>query len=186
MLTPVRSLLVLALAATVSLPAAYAQTAATSAQPAAKPLSSAEKKFIKDAGEQMITEIHLVEITGNASTGSEELKKANAAMNKELGEAWGALATIAQNNKVDYPKTDKTPAEKSAIEKLTKQDPDKFDKGFLKAISKETKKTAQIFKTAEKSVQNPELKTYIATWGPKIAAHHEQVEAAEDAAKKAK
>ena len=186
MTSPVRSLLVLAIAATVSLPPAYAQTGATTVQAPAKPLTSAEKKFIKDAAEQMVAEIHLVEITKHGETGSAELKKSNAEMNKDLGEAWGALATIAQNNKVDFPKTDTTAAEKSTLEKLRKQETDKFDKAFLKVISKETKKTAQIFKTAEKSVQNPELKAYITTWGPKIAAHHEQVEAAEDAAKKAK
>ena len=187
MKTPVRSLLALAFAAAFSLPPAVAQTApGTTAQAPAKPLTSAEKKFIKDAAEQMVVEIHLVEITKHGETGSAELKKTNTAMNKDLGEAWAALATIAQNNKVEYPKTDTTASEKSTIEKLRKQEADKFDKAFLKALGKETKKTAQIFKSAEKSVQNPELKTYITTWAPKFASHHEQVEAAEDAAKKAK
>ena len=118
MTIPVRSLLTLAIAATVALPL-HAQTAAgtspAAAEAPAKPLSQSEKKFIKDAAEQMITEIHLVELTKHGETGSEALKKSNAAMNKDLGEAWGALATIAQNNKVDFPKTDVSASENVTV-----------------------------------------------------------------------
>lgn len=184
MTIPVRSLLTVALAAAFALPIAQAQTPAAVAP--AKPLAQNEKKFVKDAAEQMIAEIHLVEITRHAGPGSEALKKSNEKMNKELGEAWGELATIAQTHKIDYPKTDVSPGEKTAIEKLKKLEGDKFDKGFLKALSKETKKTAQVFTTAGKSVQNPELKTYVEKWAPTVAAHHAEVEKAEDDAKKAK
>ncbi len=188
MLIPVRSFLTLALAAAIALPTAYAQTApATSAAGGkAKQLAQNEKKFVKDAADQMIAEIHLVEITKHGGAGSEGIKKTNEKMNKELGEAWGALATIAETHKVEFPKTDVSGSEKTNLEKLKKLEVDKFDKAFLKSLSKETKKTAQIFAGAEKTVQDPDLKAYLATWAPAIAAHHAEVEKAEDEAKKAK
>lgn len=188
-----RSLLTLAVAAAFAIPVAHAQTAAgtsglgsSAAEAPAKPLSQGEKKFIKDAAEQMITEIHLVEITRHAGPGSESLKKSNEEINKQLGEAWGLLATIAQNHKFDVPKTDVTASEKTAIAKLKKLEGDKFDKAFLKALGKETKQTAQLFTAAQKSVQNPELKSFVETWAPTIASQHEAVEKAEEDAKKAK
>jgi predicted outer membrane protein len=184
MTIPVRSLVTLAFAAAFAFPTAHAQTPAADAP--AKPLAQNEKKFVKDAAEQMIAEIHLVEITRHAGPGSEALKKSNEKINKELGDAWGELAKVADANKLEYPKTDVTPSEKTNIAKLKKLEGDKFDKGFLKALSKETKRTAQIFATAGKGVQNPELKAYIEKWAPTITSHNEEVEQAEDAAKKAK
>lgn len=160
----------------------------SSSSSTAKPLSSSERKFVKDAGEQLLAVTHLVELTRHAkdAPGSEELHKLNAKINADCGKIWGELGTVAQSRKADLPKTDVSGNEKALLAKLRKTEGDKFDKAFLKALDKETKKMAQVFEAGEKSVQDPELKTVITNWTPKIKGYAEEVAAAEDAASKKK
>lgn len=159
-----------------------------SSSSATKSLSSNDRKFVKDAGEQLLAVTHLVELTRHTkdAPGSEELQKLNAKINADVSKIWGELGTVAQSRKVDLPKTDVTGNEKALLAKLRKTEGDKFDKTFLKALDKETKKMAQVFEAGEKSVQDPELKTVITNWGPKIKGYAEEVTAAEDAASKKK
>jgi hypothetical protein len=130
-------------------PSAVAQTSATSTTGAggttaagakAKPLSAAEKKFIKDASESVYYALHL---TGMAE------KNASATPTKEVAKSikedgdkiWEELGAIAQA-KGEKMTTDLSGGDKSSSERLGKNKEDKFDKPFLKELSKEVKRLA--------------------------------------------
>ena len=159
---------------------------ASSSATAVKPLGSSDRKFIKDAGEQVLAVTHLVEMTRHGELGSPELKKLNAAIKTDFDKVWGELGSVAQARKVDLPKTEVTGNEKTLLAKLRKMDVAKFDKAFLKALDKEMKKTSQVFEAAEKTVQEPELKTVAATWSPKVKEYAAQVATSEEEASKRK
>lgn len=173
--------------AVAQLPGAGSSTSSTgTAGAAAKPLSSADRKFIKDAGEQVLAVTHLVELTRHNGPGSEAVKKMNEKIKTDFDKIWGELGTAAQARKVDLPKTEVAGNEKSMLDKLRKTESDKFDKAFLKALDKEMKKTAQVFEAADKSVQEPELKTVVSNWTPKLKGYAEEVGTAENEASKRK
>ena len=163
-----------------------AQPAATPAASAKTNLSSAEKKFIKDAAEAHLSIMRLTEVTRNAGPGSVETKALTTKLNDDLTKSWGELAPLADAAKVTLPKSEPSAGDKAGMEKLKKLDVDKFDKQFLKALSKETGKGFKTFDTAVKSVQNPELKTFVSTHALTMKAHADAVSAAEDAASKKK
>ena len=174
-------------------PSAVAQTSATSTTGAggttaagakAKPLSAAEKKFIKDASESVYYALHL---TGMAE------KNASATPTKEVAKSikedgdkiWEELGAIAQA-KGEKMTTDLSGGDKSSSERLGKNKEDKFDKPFLKELSKEVKRLATAFQTAAKSAQDPEVKTFAEKWLPTLKKHEEAADKAESEAGKRK
>lgn len=162
-----------------------AQTSGTSASSSIqKPLPSADRKFIKDSGEQVLTIIRLVETTKHKGPGSEELKKLNAGINSDMDKIWGEVGTFAQSRNVDLPKSEPSSSDKAQLAKIRKTEEDKFDKTLLKSLEKEAKKAVQIFEAADKTVQEAELKQIVAKWTPTLKKHAEEVATAEAEAKK--
>jgi hypothetical protein len=160
-------------------------TSASSTTAAPKPLGSADRKFIKDSGEQVLAITRLVDLTKHKVPGSEDLKKMNAKIASDMDKIWGEVGAIAQARKVDLPKTEASASDKAQVDKIRKTADDKFDKTLLKALEKETKKVVQIFEAGDKSVQEQELKTVVANWTPMLKKHAEDAAAAElEAAKK--
>jgi predicted outer membrane protein len=191
-----RSLLLAALASAVTC-SGFAQTAApttttppggvaTNATTAPKPLGTPDRKFIKDAGEQILAVRRLTEITRHQGPGSEEVKKLNAQILADYDKIWGELGTVAGARKVDLPNAEASSNDKQTVAKIRKTDEKNFDKTLLKALEKETKKTAQVFEQADKSVQDPDLKTVLSNWTPKVKSYAEEVTTAEAAASKRK
>lgn len=158
---------------------------ASTAAPAKSPLSAAEKKFVKDAGEAQLAILHLTALTPRPEQpGSEALKEFNKKLAKEIEPAWGELSTAGKGT--ELPKTDVTTSEKTTLEKLKKTDPDKFDKAFLKAFSKESKKAAQVFEMGEKGIKDPELKSFAQKYGPVLKKAYDEAEKMEAEAGKKK
>src|SRR5690349_1247102 len=79
--------------------ASTAATGSTTATTAPKPLSSSDRKFIKDAGEQILAVRRLTEITRHQGPGGEELKKLNAKILADYDKIWGDLGKVAGDRK---------------------------------------------------------------------------------------
>ena len=182
----VRSLVAACAFALLPLPLVAQTSGSASTSSIQKPISSIDRKFIKDSGEQVLSIIRLVEMTKYKGPGSEGLKSMNAKINSDMDKIWGDVGTFAQAHKTDLPKTEPSANDKAQLAKIRKTDESKFDQALLKVLDKETKKVVQIFETGEKSVQDPELKSIIAKWTPTLKKHAEDVAAAEAEAKKKK
>lgn len=186
-----RSLLpLLALSATlvclpVSLPAQGLSTS-TAAAEKPKQLSSTDKRAVKEAGEAILAVRRLAQITEGQGPGVTETKDANAKIVKTMDEAWSGLGVIAQNHKGELPKTEDKPADKTLKDRLLRLDADKFEKGFYKAFSKETKDAVADLTDAEKSAQLPELKTFVQGVLGNVKTIHDEALKAEAAANEKK
>jgi putative membrane protein len=168
-----------------TLPAAAAETATKSAP--AKQLSSGDKKFVKDAAESQLEILDRTNLTSrDESPGSPGLKVLTKALATDLTTAWGELGGIAQARGGTMPDTAKSGATKRDLEALQKADAAKFDKLFLKALVKDTKKLSSVVESGAKSVQDPELKGWAAKWAPGFKTHHEAIDKAESEESKKK
>lgn len=135
------------------------------------PLSSADKKFIKDSTEGMYFIMEAVGQAKNKAT-TEPVKQLSDKIKGDFEKVWGDIAGFASENGESVP-TELKGGDKTAMERMKKAEGDKWDKEFLKASGKEAKKLGRVFATGEKSVQNPQLK--------EIAAKHAWSMAALDA-----
>jgi hypothetical protein len=159
-----------------------AQSTASADKP--KPLSSSDKKFIKDASESLYYQLRILEVAKrNAAT--EAAKQAGEKFNGEAQKMWEELAQIAEAKGEKMP-IELSGSDKGAAERLGKAKEEKFDKQFYKDLSKEAKKLATTFETASKSAQDPEVKAYAEKWHVAARSLHTDVEPAEKEAGKRK
>lgn len=142
----------------------------------AKPLSSGDKQFVKSVAEAALGVLHLTEVVAprEGSPGSETVKAAGKTFATDVNTAWGELGAIATDPK-DLPKTDASASEKKAIADLKKLPADKFDKPFLKALDKDSKRLAKHTEEGAKQVQSPELKAWAEKWAPGFKTHAEEI-----------
>jgi hypothetical protein len=152
------------------------------AAPATKPIAPADKKFVKDAGDSLYYELALVDKT-KIKASTDAVKKLGEKMNDDLKKVWDELAAFAQPNNEKMP-TELSGGDKSAADRLGKQEGDKFDKQVLSLLAKEAKKLSRTFET--KTLQSPELKKIAENYGPTLKSHVTEVEKAEKEASKAK
>ncbi len=135
----------------------------------AKPLSAADKKFIKDASETVYYELNLIE-KAKRNALDKSVSTLGEATNKDLQKIWEEVATLAVARNEKMP-TELTGSDKSKADKLGKAEASKFDKEFLKIFTKETKRLAQSFEVASKSAQDAEIKTFAAKWLDAVKGH---------------
>jgi putative membrane protein len=138
----------------------------------AKPLSTADKKFIKDASESMYAEMAIVDIAlrRNRPVGAtgDVAKKLGDKLHPDLKKVWEELSAFAQlkNEKM---RSELSGIEKREIEQLRLVDIEKFNKQVVALLEKETKKLALIFES--KSVQHPALATIVESHAPTFKQH---------------
>lgn len=171
--------------------AASAQTPAAASTLAPR-LPEADKKFIKDFAEQHVFERDLVERARGKEMGATRENKPNplsptvtTLYKKLLGDltaSWTEFATLSQGKKVEIPTAPK-PKDAADINAVAKLAGEKFDKEFVKVISKEAKKTDTMLTTAGKTTRDPELKAFVEKWAPAFKAHLTEVDSAEKAMK---
>ena len=98
------------LCAAVTLGASFSSVAAEKAT--GKPITSNDKKFIKDAGEAMVGVLHHTElVVRDTSPGGDEIKAAAKPLATDVNTAWGELGTLAQG-RVDSGKQVEMPKHK--------------------------------------------------------------------------
>jgi predicted outer membrane protein len=151
-----------------------APASASAAKP--KPLAPADKKFFKDVSEAMLVEQKLAGLAKQGST-NDAVKKLGETITADVGKAWTPFATLSQTKGAELT-PDISKADQSNATKLGKVAADKFDKEFLKDLGKETKKTGRLLDSA-KSLQDPELKQWLETWGPTLKGHEAAVQKVE-------
>ena len=138
----------------------------------AKPLTSADKKFVKDASESLYVEMAIVDIAlrRNRPVGAttDTAKRIGDKLHPELKKAWEELSRFAQA-KNEKMREELSGVEKREIEQLRNLDIDKFNKQVVALLGKETKKLAQIFDS--KSIQHPVLKKIAETHAPTLKQH---------------
>jgi putative membrane protein len=164
-------------------PAAAAPATTAPLPPAAKPkpLDATEKKFIKDISEQHQVEQKILNVAKQHAS-SEAAKGLHNKISADLAKSWEALATVAMAKEAQLV-TEVKAADKTSADRMAKLEGDRFDKEFLKDLEKEAKRTAKIVETAEKAVRDPELKAFIASFGPSLKGHPMEIDAAEKAMK---
>jgi hypothetical protein len=160
-------------------PDVFAQAAADKP----KPLSSSDKKFLKDSTTTMY---YLLDLIGQGKTraSTSEGKALCEQLNGDLDKIWGDVAGLATANEIELPGELKG-ADKSQAERLKKAEGLKWDKDFLKIADREVKSLTRSFTSAESS-QNGEIKAVSEKWKPTIAAYTAEIEKTEKEIAKAK
>jgi predicted outer membrane protein len=182
MKTPVALLALLTMTCAPLAPAA--ETPATATPAAKKPLSASDKLLIKNAGEAQLAIIHLADLLRQpTSPGSATVKSLATSANK-LNEVWGDLGGLAVSRGAEMPKTEQTAPEKKELAEIRKATGDKFDKAYLKALTRETKKAGSAFVNGEKYAVDPDLKAVFAKWVPVVSKLEADTAAAEAGLKK--
>src|SRR5688572_6859794 len=136
-----------------------ADAAAAAKAEMARPLTAADKEFIKDASESLYLQLAVVDIalrrnrpiTASADTAKELGDK----LHPDLKKVWEELSKFAKSKK-EKMRDELSGVDKRAVEELRTVDVRKFNKEVVASLGKEGKKLAQIFES--KSIQHPVLK----------------------------
>ena len=149
----------------------------------AKPLGTADKKFLKDSLDGMF---YVMELIGKTKTGAkvEVTKTESGALKADLDKVWAEVAGYASNNNEKVP-AELTGGDKGKAERLGKAG-DKFDKEYFKIVNREVEKLQKTFESYAKSGQVPELKTMAGNWEPTLKGHVAKLDAAEKEVAKTK
>lgn len=155
-------------------------TAKSSEKP--KPLAAGDKSFVKNSLETAYYVMSLTDKKMLDNVKSEDAKKAAQKLNGDLNKVWSELAPIATADGQKLPGAI-APSDKSKVDRLTKAQADKYDKEWLKLLTKETKKLSTLFANAAKS-QDAQIKKLAGDWATTIKLSDDDLEKAEkDAAK---
>ncbi len=149
----------------------------------AKPLSAADKKFVKDSLDGIF---YILDLNGKvkANAKTEVVKTLGGTLNGDLNKIYTDVAGFASEKGEKVP-SELTGGDKSKAERLGKVG-DKFDKEFTKIVSKEIDKLAKIFEGAAKGVQDLALKEFSTKWTATLKDDAVKADAAEKEAAKAK
>jgi Domain of unknown function (DUF4142) len=136
------------------------------------PLTPADKKFIKDASENLYLQMAIVDIAlrRNRPVGAsvDAAKKLGDQLQPDLKKAWEELSTFAQS-KNEKMRDELTGADKRDVEQLRSVDIEKFNKQVVALLGKEMKKLAEILES--KSIQHPVLKKIAESHAPTFKKH---------------
>ncbi len=148
-----------------------------------KPLSPADKKFIKDSGKSIYFELQLVDLVKTTAT-VEGTKKFGELVNTEMHKAWDALGVIAKDKGETLP-TELTGGDKSSVERLKKTKGDQVDKLFFREFLKEAKSLERDFLSVSKSAAgDPDIKNFAVNYLAIVKGHVTDGEKAEKATQK--
>lgn len=157
--------------------------ATPAATPAPKPLSPTDKNFIKNAGNSLSYLTQLVAEGKHPAAGDEKMVKFRSKLTGELKKSWDGLNTVAAQ-RGETITGELSATDKTTVEKLGKMKEDKFLKEWLGEMAKEAKKLDKTFESASRTVQDPELKLYVANYTPFIRTIFASVESQENSVKK--
>ena len=150
----------------------------------AKPLGAADKSFVKNALESTYLLINLSERNRLQNLKIADCTKLGDTINKDLTKIWTDVSTLATANGEKLPIA-VSAADQGKIDRLGKAAADKYDKEWLKLVTKETKQLASAFTAASKST-DPQIKALTAAWSATIQGHNSDAEKAEKLEAKAK
>lgn len=151
---------------------------------AGKPLAAPEKSFLKNSGESLYFLLQLAD-AAKTKAGSVAVKTLGETLNDDLNKVWADLGEIANATNEKMP-TALSGGDKSGVERLNKQETEKFDRQFLTMVEKESKKLSSSFARGTK-LTHPELKAVAEKWATTLKGHETEIEkAAKEASKSPK
>jgi len=155
-------------------PATGTTTGTTDAKAKAKPLSTADKAFVKKAGESLFflsnlsEKVRGVERDSKVSPDISDLAK-KLGTNGDVGKAWGEIGQIASStNDMALLPAELKGADKTKVAALGKLKDQKFEKEVAELILKESKDVVRTFESGSKSANNPELKAIAEKYLPTL------------------
>lgn len=154
-----------------------ATPAPAAATPAPKPLSVGEKNFIKNASGSIYYLSQLAAAAKTAVT-DEKLARFRDTTSRDMKKAYDGLNTFAKAHGETIT-SELTGGDKTSVERLAKLKADRFAKQWLEDLQKEAKKLEKDFEAAARSVQDPDLKTYVANYSPLVRGTFAAAESAE-------
>ncbi len=151
-------------------PATTTAPGGTGAAEKPKPLSPADKKFIKDSGKSIYFELQLVDLAKTGAT-VDSTKKFGELVNTEMHKAWDALGVIAKDKGETLP-AELTGSDKGSAERLKKTKGDQFDKLFFREFLKEAKSLERDFLSASKNTTgDPDIKNFAVNYLAIVKGH---------------
>ena len=148
-----------------------------------KPLSPADKKFVKDSGKSIYFELQLADAAKTGAT-SDATKKFAEQVNNEMHKAWEALSTIAKD-KGETITTELTGGDKGSVERLKKTKGENFDKLFFREFLKEAKSLDRDFLSASKNTTgDADIKNFAVNYLAIVKGHVTDGDKAEKASQK--
>ena len=157
-------------------PAAAPADAAKAAAELAQPLTPADKKFVKEAGELLYYELAITEVAQRRNrpvgVGRDATFTLAARLHPDLQKAWDELTKFARakNEKV---REELNGVEKRDMEEIRAVQIEKFHKEVVTALNKTGKQLAQTFATT--AIQHPVLKKIAATHAPTFKQHATEI-----------
>jgi hypothetical protein len=147
-----------------------------------KPLAYTDQTYLRNTLKSLYYQVQLANAAKSLTDiGLSRLRDDTA---KNLGAALEALGKIATAHGEKMP-AEITGNEKVDFDRVTKAKPDKLAKEWAGALAKESKHLDHETSLAEKTLQDPDLKTFITNYGPSIRSTFTSAEAADKAQKTA-
>lgn len=148
-------------------PAPGAPAAPAAAAPAARPLSPTEKNFIRNSGKALTYLVALAEAGKHSAVKEDKHVRFRDKAITDLKKALEGLKKTA-SERGETVETELAASEKSGIERLGKQKDERFVKQWIEEVANETKKLDRDFQSAERSLQDPDLKTFVSGYTPMV------------------
>jgi hypothetical protein len=164
------------------LPASTATAPATGAPAApAQPLAGNDQTYLRTAVKSLY---YLTQLTTAGNTlGDLNLKRVHDDAAKNLTAAMQSISKIAEAHGEKIP-TEVAGNDRVDYDRVTKAKPDKLAKEWTDAMAKETKHLDHETTLAGKTVQDPDLKTFVTNYGPSIRATFTSADAQDKVQKK--
>ncbi len=180
--TTASALLAVTALAQVPAPGAPATTP-TAPEPAAKPLSPIEKNFLRNSGQSINYLLKLAEAGKNPAVKEDKHTRFRDKAITDLKKAWEGLNKTA-SARGETIEGELAGTDKSEIERMAKLKDDRFLKAWLDEMAKEAKKLDRDFQSAERSVQDPEVKMFVSNYTPIVRTIFTAAETQEKGLKK--
>jgi len=153
---------------------APAQTADTSSSKTSVKMSTADKKFMREAAEGGMAEVELGKLATEKAS-SQDVKQFGQRMVDDHSKANDQLKQVAQNEGIKLPTT-LSPAEKAEKERLSKLSGERFDQAYMALMRKDHTKDVSDFRMESKSGHDPEVKNFASQTLPTLEDHLKQAE----------
>jgi hypothetical protein len=134
---------------------------------AAKPLSPTEKNFIRNTGKSLNYLVALAEAGKNPAVKEDKHVKFRDKTITDLKKVSEGLKKTA-TERGETVEAELAATDKSGIERIGKMKDDRFLKQWLEELAKETKKLERDFQSAERSLQDPDMKTFVSNYTPMV------------------
>ena len=149
----------------------------------AQPLAVNDQTYLRNAVRSLYYLTQLAAAGKSLGEPTTPLGRLRDETTKNLGAALQSITKIAEAHGEKIP-SEVSGSDKVDYDRVTKAKPDKLAKEWTDALAKEAKHLDHETTTADKSVQDPDLKTFITNYGPSIRSTFTSADAQDKQQKK--